>query len=419
MSANMTTDQKALMPEYMKDFKCIGAECEDTCCAGWRVSIDQQTMGMYHKSSHAELSKKFKTEIVLNPVSERTATHYARMNVNPSTGNCSFLTEGMCSIQAALGEDYLSQTCATYPRVVNVVNELQEVSTQLSCPEAARVVLLNPRGIQFYYEDKLTWRNLQFSSKFSTEHTKNQLARAFWDIRVAAIRIMQDRRYHLEHRFMQLAVLADQIQESLDTQKAYSIPQIIESFFDGLDQGSELNEEAAFPVDPQFQLKLTNKILLTILEKKLWHNVRYEECLNDYLAGMQEVNEQNIAQVTQHFNRIKHQFYEPFIKEYAYIFENYIVNYIYATAYPLTNNRSIFENTCYLGIILSLLRTQLIGMSARHGGIRPETVIKLIQSFTKNFEHMQGFRKLVLDICKDERVDALGPLSLVVMTRKP
>lgn len=32
--------QLALMPEYMKKFKCIGGECEDTCCAGWTVSLD-------------------------------------------------------------------------------------------------------------------------------------------------------------------------------------------------------------------------------------------------------------------------------------------------------------------------------------------------------------------------------------------
>lgn len=413
----MATGKQALMPEYMRDFKCIGSTCEDTCCAGWRVSIDQETMVKYKKVDHIELRKKFKTEISINKASERTARNYAKMKLNPTTGYCGFLTDGMCSIQAALGEDYLSQTCATYPRFVNEIDELQEVSTQLSCPEAARVALLNSKGIQFFYEDRLTWHNLQSSAKFSTQNTKNKLADSFWDIRIAAIRIMQDRRYRLEHRFMQLAVLADQIEDAIGSPMEVSIQGIIESFFAAMEQGNELIHETTFPIDPQYQIKLLNKILLTILEKKLGHNRRYGECLNDYLVGMQEVNGPDIAHLTHHFDRIKRQYYQPFIEEYEYIFENYIVNYIFATAYPLTHNRSIFENTCYLGIMYSLLRTQLIGMSAHHQGISIDLVIKLIQSFTKNFEHMKDFRRLLLDICKEEKVNALGPLSLVVMIR--
>lgn len=411
----MTTCQQALMPEYMRDFKCIGAACEDTCCAGWRVSVDRETLEKYKKVSHSGLRKKFKSEITINPANERTPDHFARMNINQTTGNCGFLTDGMCSIQAALGEDYLSETCATYPRVVNMVNGVQEVSTELSCPEAARVALLNPAGIQFSYEPKLAWRNLQISSKFATQNTTNPLANSFWEIRIAAIRIMQDRRYRLEHRFMKLAVLADQIEELRAHKQERSISGFIENFLTELEQGSELNQEAVFPVDPEFQLKLLNRILLSILEKKLWNNRRYGECLSDYLEGMQKDNGQNIVELTSYFENIKERYYKPFIEEHEYIFENYIVNYIYSTAFPLTNNRSFFENTCYLGIIYSLLRTQLIGMSAHHGGISVDLVVKLIQSFTKNFEHMQGFRQMILDICEEEQVNALGPLSLVVM----
>ena len=95
----MTTGQQALMPEYMRDFKCIGAACEDTCCAGWRVSVDRQTLEKYKKVSHSGLRKKFKSEITINPANERTPDHFARMNINQATGNCGFLTDGMCSIR--------------------------------------------------------------------------------------------------------------------------------------------------------------------------------------------------------------------------------------------------------------------------------------------------------------------------------
>ena len=31
---------KVTVPDYYKDFKCIAGVCEDTCCAGWQVDVD-------------------------------------------------------------------------------------------------------------------------------------------------------------------------------------------------------------------------------------------------------------------------------------------------------------------------------------------------------------------------------------------
>ena len=38
---------KIRVPEYFKDFKCIASECEDTCCAGWGIVIDDETYKKY------------------------------------------------------------------------------------------------------------------------------------------------------------------------------------------------------------------------------------------------------------------------------------------------------------------------------------------------------------------------------------
>ena len=32
-----------LIPQYFKNFTCIGSDCEDSCCIGWRVDIDHNT----------------------------------------------------------------------------------------------------------------------------------------------------------------------------------------------------------------------------------------------------------------------------------------------------------------------------------------------------------------------------------------
>ncbi len=34
-------------PHYYKKFQCIASECEDTCCAGWAITIDPKSLEKY------------------------------------------------------------------------------------------------------------------------------------------------------------------------------------------------------------------------------------------------------------------------------------------------------------------------------------------------------------------------------------
>jgi len=43
---SLTVTDTMLMPTYVSRFTCIGGDCEDTCCAGWGVTLDEET---YHR----------------------------------------------------------------------------------------------------------------------------------------------------------------------------------------------------------------------------------------------------------------------------------------------------------------------------------------------------------------------------------
>lgn len=125
-------------PKFMSSFNCIGSACEDTCCAGWIVNIDQQTFEKYEKINDPELTPKLRNSIIKkNPVDG--GHQFAAIKMS-STGNCPFLDpEKMCSIQRKLGPSFLSQTCDVYPRVRSSFNDHYRFSATLSCPEAARL----------------------------------------------------------------------------------------------------------------------------------------------------------------------------------------------------------------------------------------------------------------------------------------
>src|SRR5208282_1770811 len=86
-------------------------------------------------------------ELVTINAASSSDDNYAR--IAQSGYGCPFLAEGWCSIQKKLGEAFLPMTCATYPRLVNVVDDVMQRSLDLSCPEAARIVLLDPDPMQF------------------------------------------------------------------------------------------------------------------------------------------------------------------------------------------------------------------------------------------------------------------------------
>jgi lysine-N-methylase len=60
------TKQRILEPLYMEKFACIGSECEDTCCVGWKISIDQSTYKEYEKVNNQELRKSLDENITRN-----------------------------------------------------------------------------------------------------------------------------------------------------------------------------------------------------------------------------------------------------------------------------------------------------------------------------------------------------------------
>lgn len=141
-----TAIHTVLMPRYVQRFRCTGAACEDSCCAGWHVPIDEHTFHAYTQGTapaglQQRLSQAIRVEATPRP------QQHARIALDPTTNACPFLEQGWCAIQRDWGEGYLSHTCASYPRYTRRwQGELQQALT-LSCPEVARLALLAPDAL--------------------------------------------------------------------------------------------------------------------------------------------------------------------------------------------------------------------------------------------------------------------------------
>ena len=131
---------KVRVPNYFNEFKCIASECEDTCCAGWEIVIDDETHKRYEKVE-GEFGDILRSKIV-----KSDGENIFLLN----NGNCSFLNEKkMCEIYINLGEDHLCYTCQQFPRYTEEFLDLKEVGLSLSCPEAARIILRKAENTTF------------------------------------------------------------------------------------------------------------------------------------------------------------------------------------------------------------------------------------------------------------------------------
>jgi len=402
-------DQYALIPKYMKNFKCIGSSCEDTCCSLWHISIDKKSYDQYVSIKNRAWRDKFKANITKTK-KDTNERNYALMNLNPETGDCNMLEDGLCSIQASLGENFLCNTCATYPRNANRLAETQEISATPSCPEAARLILLNPEGIEFVQADPLLQSNLHYNITLDT--INDEQFQYFWDIRITSIEILQNREFSLAHRLLILGWFCDYITKVKNKDAPYRIKNEISYFKEQLETNNELRDYQSFPQNEGFQLSFLNRLVMVRAEKGTW-NGRYKECLGEYIKGLAAA-EGNNEKIIELYNQSYRDYYQPYMDTHEYILENYLVNHIFYTLFPFESNSTIFEQFTKIAINYSIIKLHLIGMSSYHKGLNDDIVVKLIQSYSKNYEHNNDFIVSVREELNKKQYNTIGHLSLLI-----
>ena len=125
---------KLYAPTYYKKFRCIADKCEHSCCIGWEIDIDEDTLQKYK-----QLQSGYGAAIK-GSISEEDTPHFQLCNGD----RCPHLDErGLCKIILSEGEDYLCDICREHPRFYNYTS-VAEVGIGMSCPEAARIILSSP-----------------------------------------------------------------------------------------------------------------------------------------------------------------------------------------------------------------------------------------------------------------------------------
>lgn len=123
---------KIFTPAYYHKFQCIASACPDSCCKEWDVDVDADSAARYRALPGA-LGDRLRE--VLRDTEDGTV-------MTIKDGRCPmWRQDGLCRIQAELGHDALCAVCRRFPRLTHDYGEFVEQDLELSCPEAARLIL--------------------------------------------------------------------------------------------------------------------------------------------------------------------------------------------------------------------------------------------------------------------------------------
>lgn len=123
---------KITKPCYYDAFHCIAAACPDSCCKEWDVQVDEKAAAFY-RSLPGNLGDRLR-EVLKTEDGETVMTI--------ENGRCPmWQPDGLCRIQSELGEDALCRVCREFPRLRHEYGDFMELGLELSCPEAARLIL--------------------------------------------------------------------------------------------------------------------------------------------------------------------------------------------------------------------------------------------------------------------------------------
>lgn len=348
---------KVRVPEYYKDFSCIGGECIDTCCAGWEVDVDKKSSA-YYKSVEGTFGDKLRSMLVDYPIEDRF--------ILQEHGRCPFLNDrNLCDIYTELGEDKLCETCTNFPRHITEFGNTREIGISLSCPVAVELIMKRTAPIKFTVSEN----DEQVSGYNDIDAA---LYFALCQARELAYTICQDRNIKISYRAALLLDFTKALQKKMKSKK---ISTVLDCYKD-VDYRAKRIEK----LEKKYSgYKKTDVILKKWLE--VYDGLEHiKPEWSEILSGLSAYVNNGMCNVRKN---------APIVNERDYEYEHLLVYYVYR--YFL---RAVFDGELLEKVKLSctaLIMQELLGAAycGRDGKFDFQTQITLMRIYSKETEHSE------------------------------
>jgi lysine-N-methylase len=404
-----------IQPKYAEAFRCIGGDCTDSCCVGWAVAIDREAYEKY--KTLPDMLPVLNTRFLLTP--NATDSNYARVKLEKN--RCPFLSEDrLCDIQKAHGEEYLSKTCTAFPRLVRVDHKVVKKTLVLSCPEAARIILLNPDLLSVEEVGGGTharYRDFRLPQSASAQKKTNAID-CLWKLQRFSIVLLKDRRYPLWQRLFILGMFCSRLHEQSLTRQAEKVAELLENYSQMIIEKNLVELMGNIPARPELQLVVAWKFAERALQRN--EGASFRESLDEFRACIPFNGDSADQSVLAAYEAAQMEHYKPLMEAHPYLLENYLTNYILQRGFLALNwedNKPHDIRTDYFVMCthLSVIRTMLIGISSYYREkFGTHHVVKLVQGFSKVAEHDAVFMGEVAKFIGDSGLNRTGLIATLL-----
>lgn len=241
-------------PSYYEKFHCIADRCEDTCCAGWEIDIDDDSY-QYYMSVEGEFGERLRRSIKEYEMDDEDV-YESHGFILQEKKRCPFLNEkNLCELYMELGENALCDVCTNTPRNILEYGGERELAVSASCAEAGRLIYGN--------HDATTFVEKEIEATFDFEESQEELAFAHC-IRTArdkAIGILQNRDISIYQRILQFLNYAGEVQECLNENAPEKLLEIREEYY-----FCEPENTPHFTAEQKYELFLQRMVSFTEME---------------------------------------------------------------------------------------------------------------------------------------------------------
>ena len=397
-------------PEYVEKFKCDGSKCNARCCKDWTITIDEKSYEQYSNIEPHETAEKILSCMKFD--SERKS-HVIMLN---EKNFCPFLTEkNLCRLQLEYGENFLSKTCATYPRYTNQFGDFFERSLILSCPVAAEMILFGEEPIKFFFvnvDEKIHSNGGKITPRpFST---KKFLAEELFAIQGTMISILQERRLSINQRLLALGFFLEDLEEL--TNEKFSSPEKSLDLIRALRQLTSSYNPRVFlregipPALENFSFDVKNfmTFMIIFLEPFYLEVYKLSDASRKYFDAINEILQINFAdnrrlpleEAAANYTALADA-RKKFLANHSTFLENYLVNEFFLNLYPWKFDGGIAKN--FAVFLMTFKVFELIIFSATLKGFDDKNdLLKVVDWFTRIIDHQQELQKKILELLKDD-----------------
>lgn len=380
---------KVLMPDYYKEFKCTGSNCESNCCKYWEISIEKDIYIKYQDIQDEDFKKKFNNITLLNE-EKKSDRNYALMGFD--NHNCTFLDkDGLCYIHKKYGETLLSDICKKYPRVFKKFDKLYQTSILNSCPEVLKLLMKNKR-IKFEKKNIKGEELYHDITLIKVSSSKNNII----FIKEKFIEILQMDNLEIEKKLIILLKVAKEIDKVILAEEYINIEEVFHKFHNNTNNNEQ---ETIGDID----LKL-----ITIKEFIKKNVVRLNGIGRDFLKYM--VMAFNITN-KDNLKKGYKDYYLKSIEKDSYYMENYIVSELFNNfEYKIGENKYTYMVIKYILIYITL-RNVIIGTGIYKGKLEKDDIWKIIFNFTRMSNHSEGFNKEVANFIHEYNLTEVNKIE--------